>query len=222
MESTAHVVTVATVVPKLIVLEPCVSAKDAPTPGMIVNVLPDIPAAGLTHAICNDGVALTVRAMVVVADSVPEDVPVEVPWMVIVAAPVVAELLAVNVSRLLPVVGLVPNAAVTPLGIPEAVRVTGPVNPPTSVTLMVSVPPAFRAIVSARAEGVNVKLPVPEELTVRAMVVDAVSEPEAPAMVTVDVPTVAVALAVKVSTLLPVVGLGAKVAVTPAGRPDSL
>jgi hypothetical protein len=46
---------------------------------MIVNVLPDIPAAGLTHAICTDGVELTVRAMVVVADKVPEAVPVEVP-----------------------------------------------------------------------------------------------------------------------------------------------
>lgn len=65
----------------------------------------------------------------------------------------VAELLAVNVSKLLPVVGLVPNAAVTPLGIPDAVRVTGPVNPPTSVTLTVSVPPASKAIVNAAAEG---------------------------------------------------------------------
>jgi hypothetical protein len=141
--------------------------------------------------------------------------------MVIVAAPVVAELLAVNVSRLLPVVGLVPNAAVTPLGIPEAVRVTGPVNPPTSVTLMLSVPPAFRAIVNVRAEGANVKLPVPDELTVRAMTVVAVSVPEVPVMVTSDVPSVAVALAVRVSTLLPVVGLGEKAAVTPAGRPDT-
>ena len=79
MESTAHVVTVAAVVPKLITLEPCVSAKDAPTPGMTVNVLPAIPAAGLTHAICASGFEETVRAMLVVACKVPDEVPVEVP-----------------------------------------------------------------------------------------------------------------------------------------------
>jgi hypothetical protein len=46
---------------------------------MTVNVLPAIPAAGLTHAICTNGVALTVRAIVVVAARVPAEVPVEVP-----------------------------------------------------------------------------------------------------------------------------------------------
>ena len=79
----------------------------------------------------------TVSAMVVVAVSVPE-----VPVMVTVAAPVVAELLAVRVSTLVLVVGLVANAAVTPLGRPEAARVTEPVNGLTSVTVIVSVPPA--------------------------------------------------------------------------------
>lgn len=220
-ESIAQVVTVASVVPKNTALDPCASPKDVPTPGMMVIELPDIPAAGLIHAICTDGFELTVRAMVVVADRVPEEVPVEVPWMVIVVAPVVAELLAVNVSTLLPVVGLVPNAAVTPLGIPDAVRVTGPVNPPTSVTSMVSVPPAFKSIVNEGAEGASVKLPGPEELTVRARLVDAVSAPETPTMVTTDVPMVAVEDAVRVSTLLPVVGLGANAAVTPAGRLDA-
>jgi hypothetical protein len=73
--------------------------------------------------------------MVVVAVSVPE-----VPVMVTVAAPVVAELLAVRVSTLVLVVGLVANAAVTPLGRPEAARVTEPVNGLTSVTVIVSVP----------------------------------------------------------------------------------
>ena len=77
----------------------------------------------------------TVSAMVVVAVSVPE-----VPVMVTVAAPVVAELLAVRVSTLVLVVGLVANAAVTPLGRPEAARVTEPVNGLTSVTVIVSVP----------------------------------------------------------------------------------
>ena len=72
--------------------------------------------------------------MVVLAVVLPE-----VPVMVTVDDPVAAVLEAVSVSRLLPVVGFVPNEAVTPLGNPEAERVTLPVNPPTSVTVMVSV-----------------------------------------------------------------------------------
>lgn len=67
-------------------------------------------------------------------------VELEVPVIVTVAAPVVAELLAVSVSTLLPVVGFVAKAAVTPLGRPDAASVTLPVNPPTSVTVIVSVP----------------------------------------------------------------------------------
>ena len=63
----------------------------------------------------------------------------DVPVMVIVAVPAVAVLVAVSVSTLLPVVGFVPNAAVTPLGRPEAASVTLPLNPPTSVTVIVSV-----------------------------------------------------------------------------------
>jgi len=52
------------------------------------------------------------------------------------------------------------------------------------------------------------------------MVVDAVSVPEVPLTVTVTgPPTVAVLLEVRVSTLEPVVGLVAKLAVTPVGRP---
>jgi hypothetical protein len=50
-------------------------------------------------------------------------------------------------------------------------------------------------------------------------VVDAVSEPEVPVMVRVTVPRVAVLFALSVSTLAPVVGFGAKDAVTPLGRP---
>lgn len=77
----------------------------------------------------------TVRAMVVVAGRAPD-----VPVIVTVKDPVVAVLLAVRVSTLLPVVGFVPNEAVTPLGKPDAARVTLPVKPPTSVTLIVLVP----------------------------------------------------------------------------------
>jgi hypothetical protein len=59
--------------------------------------------------------------------------------MVTVEVPSVAVLLAVNVTTLEPVVGLVENVAVTPLGRPDAARVTLPVNPPTAVTVTVDV-----------------------------------------------------------------------------------
>jgi hypothetical protein len=80
------------------------------------------------------GGGLTVSATVVVAVRLPE-----VPVMVTVAAPVAAVLLAVRVSTLLPVVGLVAKAALTPLGRPEAARVTLPAKPPMSCTVMVRV-----------------------------------------------------------------------------------
>jgi hypothetical protein len=152
--------------------------------------------------------------MVVVAVVVPE-----VPVMVTVAVPVVAVLLAVSVSMLLPVVGLVAKAAVTPLGRPDAARVTLPVNPPTSVTVMVSVPLLPSVTDRLVAEGASVK---PDEgLTVSVMVVVAVVVPDVPVMVTVEVPVVAVLVAVNVSTLVLVAGLVANAAVTPLGRPDA-
>jgi hypothetical protein len=63
----------------------------------------------------------------------------EVPVMVTVEVPAVAVALAVNVTTLEAVVGLGANVAVTPLGRADAASVTLPVNPPTSVTVMVSV-----------------------------------------------------------------------------------
>ena len=77
----------------------------------------------------------TVNATVVLAVVEPE-----VPVIVIVNDPVVAVLLAVSVSTLLLVAGFVPKFAVTPLGNPDAASVTLPVKPPTSVTVIVSVP----------------------------------------------------------------------------------
>ena len=81
------------------------------------------------------GGTLTVRAMVVDAVRVPE-----VPVIVTVAAPMVAVLLAVSVSTLEPVVGLVANTAVTPLGRPEAASVTLPENLFNAVMATVLVP----------------------------------------------------------------------------------
>ena len=80
------------------------------------------------------GAGLTVSATLVVALRIPE-----VPLMVTVEVPVLAVPLAVSVSTLLPVVGFVPNAAVTPLGNPDAARVTLPLNPFWPVTVMVDV-----------------------------------------------------------------------------------
>jgi hypothetical protein len=60
--------------------------------------------------------------------------------MVTVEVPIAAELLAVNVTTLLPVVGLVPNEALTPVGRPDAASVTLPEKLFTSVIVTVSVP----------------------------------------------------------------------------------
>lgn len=60
-----------------------------------------------------------------------------------------------------------------------------------------------------------------DEAIVRLTAVVWVSVPEVPVIVTVAAPTVAVALAVKVTTLVEVAGFVPKVAVTPAGRPEA-
>lgn len=54
--------------------------------------------------------------------------------------PVVAVLLAVKVTTLVDVVGLVPKLAVTPEGSPDADKLTLPVNPPVGLTVMVEFP----------------------------------------------------------------------------------
>jgi hypothetical protein len=174
----------------------------APGAIVIVVVPPGLPV--------NVGAEVTVRATVVVAVSNPE-----VPVMVTVAVPMAAVLSAESVSTLEPVVGLVAKAAVTPLGRPVAARVTLKTKLPTSVTEMVLVPLVPSATESEDGEDESVK----PALTVSAMVVDAVSAPDVPVMVTVAGPVAAVAPAESVSTLEPVVGLVAKAAATPLGRP---
>jgi hypothetical protein len=96
---------------------------------------------------------ITVNERVVVAFRLPE-----VPVIVTVTGPVVAVPLAVKVSTLFPVVGLAPNAAVTPLGNPDAASVTLPVNPSTSVTVIASVAVFPWVTDRVDAEGVSVKL----------------------------------------------------------------
>jgi hypothetical protein len=76
-----------------------------------------------------------VREIVVVLVKLPD-----VPVMVTEAVPVVAVLLAVNVKVLLLAVLLGLKEAVTPLGTPDADKLTLPLKPFCGVTVMVLVP----------------------------------------------------------------------------------
>jgi hypothetical protein len=82
----------------------------------------------------------------------------DVPVMATVNVPVAAEPDAVRVRLLLDVVGLVPNAGVTPLGSPEALSVTLPVNPFTGLMVMVVEPNDPCSTVKVVGEADNVKL----------------------------------------------------------------
>lgn len=81
----------------------------------------------------------TTSVNAVLACANPGELPVTVTVVVLRAA---VEL-AVSVSTLVPVVGLTPNEAVTPLGKFETASATLPLNPPTSVTVMVTVAEVF-------------------------------------------------------------------------------
>ena len=77
----------------------------------------------------------TVRLNVVVFVKLPD-----MPVMVTGTVPVAAVALAVSVNVLVEVVGFGLNPAVTPLGRPEALKVTLPLKPFTGLTVMVLVP----------------------------------------------------------------------------------
>lgn len=156
----------------------------------------------------------TVSAMVVVALRVPE-----VPVMVIgyVPAKVVAATANVTTLELADEAGL--NVAVTPVGWPDAPNVTLPANGLMSVTETVSVALEPWATVRLVGEAERLKLPIP--VTVRAMVVVALSVPEVPVTVIGYVPATVDAATASVSTLVVVAGLVANAAVTPVGIPDA-
>jgi hypothetical protein len=80
---------------------------------------------------------------------------------------VVAVLLAVSVSTLELVEDAGLNEAVTPLGSPETVNATLPVNPPVSATVIVSVPLVPCLTDTVDAEGLRVK-PDDDPVTVTA------------------------------------------------------
>lgn len=75
----------------------------------------------------------------------------EVPVIVTEKVPVAAAAAAANVTVLVEVVGLVPKLAVTPLGKPEADKLTLPVNPPEGVTVIVL--PALLPCVTLKLAG---------------------------------------------------------------------
>lgn len=135
-----------------------------------------------------------------------------------VGPPVGAELVAVKVKVL--VVALVEmNAAVTPLGMPVAARVTLPVKPPVGLTVIVLVllPPSATFRAAGFAESVK-----PGTVTVRLIVaVSGARVPEVPVMVTVAGPGVAELLAVTVRVLVVVAGFVLNAAVTPVGKPEA-
>jgi hypothetical protein len=161
------------------------------------------------------GAAFTVRLTVVVCVRLPD-----VPVMITVAGPVAAVALAVSVSLLVVVAGFGLNAAVTPVGKPDADIVTVLVKPFRRVTVSVLVPPAPPCeTVTLVGEAASEKFG--DGLTVRLTVVVCVKLPEVPVIVTVAAPVVAVAPAVSVSVLVVVAGFGLKAAVTPLGSPEA-
>jgi hypothetical protein len=132
----------------------------------------------------------------------------------------VAVLDAVKVRVLVPVVEVGLKVAVTPAGKPLALRATLPVNPPIDVTVTVLLP--LPPCATDTLVGLADKEKSAGALTVRMRVAVCVSEPLVPVMVTVACPVAAVAEAVNVSVLVPVVEVGLKLAVTPLGRPLAL
>lgn len=129
-----------------------------------------------------------------------------------------AELLAVRVSTLDPLVGFVLHDAVTPVGSADVTaRLTLPLNPYWGDTLTVVVPDAPWMIVSTPGESESMKL---GGWTLTVTLVDTVTLPEVPVTVTEAVAARAELLAVRVRTLVPAVGFVPHDAVTPVGSVD--
>jgi hypothetical protein len=128
-------------------------------------------------------------------------------------------LLAVSVKALVLVALLGLNEAVTPLGRPEADRLTLALKPFCGVTVMVLVPLAPWVIAKELGLAERVKFGGAETVRERVVVFDKL--PEVPVTVSVKVPVAAVLLADNINVLELVVLLGAKEAVTPPGRPEA-
>ena len=160
------------------------------------------------------GTGLTVREIVAVFDRLPD-----MPVIATVTVPAAAVLLAVSVNVLVLVALLGLNEAVTPLGSPEADRLTLPVKPFCGVTVMVLAPLPPCVIVRLFGDAESVKFAAGRGLTVRETMAVFDKLPDVPVMVTVAVPVAAVLLAVNVNELVLAVLVGLKDAVTPLGNP---
>lgn len=204
-------------------------------PGMDKATLPLKPLTGATEIvlvplapcaivrllgeaeILKSGFAAVAEFTVRLNDAVCDKAP-EVPVRVMGNVPVVAVLLAVNVSGALPVT--LAGDIVTPLGRPAADREIVPLNPPDGVTVSVSVPLVPCVIVRLLGEAERLKSGFgAAALTVTLNVAVCVKAPDVPVSVTALVPAVAVLLAVNVSVPLPVTLDGLRV--TPLGRPEA-
>ena len=143
----------------------------------------------------------------------------ETPVTMRVNGPVTAVMVALSVSVLLPVVLLGLNVAVTPLGKPDADKLTLPVKPLRGVTVIALVPLAPWKKLRLLGDAESVKLPL--LFRVSEIVVVLVKNPDVPVIVTLVTPVVAVPLAVNVKVLVLVALAGLNVAVTPVGSPDA-
>ena len=132
----------------------------------------------------------------------------------------VAVPLAVSVSVLVVVAEVGLNAAVTPLGKPDADKLTLPLKPFTGLTVTVSVPLAPCVILTLFVDADRLKSGA--AFTVRLTVVVCVRLPDVPVIVTVLVPVAAALPAANVRELVVVAEAGVKVAVTPLGKPDAV
>ena len=154
------------------------------------------------------------REIVVVLVRLPE-----VPATVTVTLPVVAVPPAVSVKVLVPVVLPGLKAGVTPLGKPEADKLTLPLKPLSGFTVIVLVP--LEPCVMVRLLGEAERVKFGGGFTVRESVVELDRFPDEPEMVTVAAPVAAVPLAVSVRVPAPVVLVGLNEAVTPLGKPEA-
>ncbi len=145
--------------------------------------------------------------------------PADEPVTVTVTVPVAAVLLAVRVNVLVVVVLPGLNDAVTPLGRPDADKVTLPLKPFCGVTVIVLTPLAPCVIVKLLGDAERVKFG--GGVTVMDTVVTCDNPPDIPVMVTLALPVGAALPAVSVNVLVLVVLPGLNVAVTPLGRPDA-
>lgn len=148
-----------------------------------VMVLAPLPP-GLTLRL--EGAAESVKPGGVVIVSVTvvlTTVAPEVPETVTVAFPMAAFAAAVNVSALLWLLERALKDAVTPVGSPDAARVTVPLKPVCGVIVMVLVPVAPSATLTLAGDADSVKVGAPG--IVRVTVVVALRLPEVPVTVMV-------------------------------------